>query len=153
MKVFHLLFVMTWLVGVLAMGVLTFLWPVKSGDELLMLQKAILWIDHVLTIPGAMCTVATGIIYGFFTSWGFFKQPWITVKWIFSILVILFGTFYSHPISLHALELTQQGGDAAMTNPEVLRAMPTTLFSSALNAAVLIALVAISVFKPWKRKR
>ncbi len=43
------------------MGMLTLLWSVKSGDRLLMLQKAILWIDHVLTIPGAMSTVVTGV--------------------------------------------------------------------------------------------
>ncbi len=153
LKVFHLLFAMTWLASVLAMGVLTLLKPVSSGDSLYILKTANLWIDPVLTIPGAMCTLVTGIIYGAFTPWGFFKQPWITVKWIFSVLVILFGTFYSHPLSLHALELTEQSREAALGNIEVIGAMRTTLFSSAINAVFLIALVVISVFKPWKRRK
>lgn len=41
-----------------------------------------MFIDYAIVIPGAILAVATGIIYGIFTKWGFFKHRWITVKWI-----------------------------------------------------------------------
>lgn len=149
LKVLHLLFVMIWIVGILGMWVLSLLTP-DSGDELFMLLTGILWIDHTLTIPGAICTVITGIVYGGCTNWGFFKYRWITVKWIVSIIVILVGTFWFHPSSLHVLEIIEGGREAALESTEVLSTMSQTKSLSWIQAIALVILVAISVFKPWK---
>lgn len=149
LKCFHLLFVMIWLVGIVSMWALSLLVP-ASGDELSMLMTSILWIDHMLTIPGAMLTVLTGIVYGLFTNWGFFRHGWLIGKWIISIVVILVGTFYFHPTSLHAMDIIRQGSDAAMENPEVIAAMTQTQYSSFIQASVLVCLVVVSVFKPGK---
>lgn len=35
----------------------------------------------------------TGLIYGLFTNWFFFKHRWVTAKWILTILAIFSGTF------------------------------------------------------------
>lgn len=149
LKVLHLLFAMAWIVGILGMWVLSLLSP-RSGDELFMLQTGILWIDHTLTIPGAICTIITAIIYGGCTNWGFFKYRWITVKWVVSIGVILVGTFWFHPSSLYALEIIEQDRMAALVNMDVISAMSQTRYSSLIQATILIVLVVISVFKPWK---
>lgn len=148
LKILHLLFVMIWIVGILSMWVLSFLSP-KSGDELYMLLASILWVDYTLTIPGAICTLLTGIIYGLFTNWGFFKYRWITVKWIVSILVVLVGTFCFHPSTLNALEIAERGRNAALGNIACISALTETKYLALIQAGVLIFLVAISVFKPF----
>ncbi len=61
----------------------------QSGDELYMALFVYRIIDNAIVIPGATLT----IIYGVWTNWGFFKQRWIIVKWIVSMLVIIVGTF------------------------------------------------------------
>ena len=50
-------------------------------------------IDDIVVIPGAILTVVTGVIYGMFTNWGFFKHKWIIVKWILGITIIIVGIF------------------------------------------------------------
>ena len=61
----------------------------QSGDELYMALFVYRIIDNAIVIPGATLT----IIYGVWTNWRFFKQRWIIVKWIVSMLVIIVGTF------------------------------------------------------------
>ncbi|MBB4044296.1 hypothetical protein [Bacteroides reticulotermitis] len=152
LKTIHLLLVMMWVTGVLAMATLYLLKP-KSGDELYMVLNIILFIDWVFVIPGAILTVVVGVIYGFFTNWGFFKYRWITVKWIVAILIILAGTFYYSPLLEQSLEIADQTRDAALDNPVIATNTIQTLISSSIQGLALIILVVISVFKPWKKKK
>lgn len=142
---------MIWVVGVIAMAIL-FLQRPKSGDELYMTLKIILFIDWVLVIPGALLTVV-GIIYGIFTNWGFFKHRWIIVKWIVSIVVILVGTFYYSPLLEQSLEIADRTREVALHNPIVISNMTQTFICASIQGISIIILVVISVFKPWKKKK
>jgi uncharacterized membrane protein len=101
LKIFHLIFSMMWVVGVMAMGILS-LQKAQSGDELYMILHISRVIDDTLVIPGAVCTVITAILYGVFTNWGFFKHKWIIVKWVLSLLIIIAGV---HSILVHCLTI------------------------------------------------
>ncbi len=48
----------------------------------------------VVVIPGAFGWLATGLIYGIFSHWGFFRHDWLTCKWAITVAAILFGTFF-----------------------------------------------------------
>lgn len=152
LKTFHLLFIMLWVVGVIAMAVVNLIVP-HSGDELYMTLYVNRIIDDALVIPGAMLTVVTAILYGIFTGWGFFKQRWITVKWVVSLLVILFGTFYFNPKHNICLDIADRLREAAFDNPEFVSNHQIVVYGSFIQAAVLIFLIVISVFKPWKKKK
>lgn len=152
LKTCHLLLVMIWVVGVIAMAIL-FLQRPKSGDELYMTLKIILFIDWILVIPGALLTVVVGIIYGIFTNWGFFKHRWIIVKWIVSIVVILVGTFYYSPLLEQSLEIADRTREAALHNPIVISNMRQTFICASIQGISITILVVISVFKPWKKKK
>lgn len=152
LKTCHLLLVMMWVMGVLAMAALFLLKP-QSGDELYMMLKIILFIDWVFVIPGALLSIIVGIIYGVFTSWGFFKHRWITVKWIFSVAVILVGTFYFSPHLEQALAIADQTRGAALSNTIVASDISKAMTSAILQGSTLVFLVVISVFKPWKKKK
>lgn len=152
LKSCHLLFVMIWVVGVIAMAVINLIKP-QSGDEMYMVLYVNRIIDDALVIPGAMLTVITGVIYGMFTKWGFFKHRWITVKWIISVFVIIAGTFYFNPIHNHLLEVADQTRDAALHNTELIPYIQINLVGAFAQSALLIFLIVISVFKPWKKKK
>ena len=152
LKSCHLLLVMMWVVGVIAMAILFLLRP-ESGDELYMTLRIILFIDWALVIPGALLTVVVGIIYGLFTNWGFFKHRWIIVKWIVSVTIIFVGTFYFSPHLEHALEIADSTREVALNNPVVISNMTQAFISASIQGIATMTLVVISVFKPWKKKK
>lgn len=152
LKTCHLLVVMIWVVGVIGMAIINLITP-QSGDELYMTLYISRLIDDVLVIPGAVLTVITAVVYGFFTNWGFFKHRWITVKWIVSILIILVGTFYFSPKLDKSLEIADLTRDAAFNNIELISNQQVSLVGAFVQASLLVILVVISVFKPWKKKR
>ena len=152
LKSCHLIFVMIWVVGVVAMAVVNVISP-QSGDEMYMALYVNRIIDDVLVIPGAMLTVVTGIVYGVFTKWGFFKHRWITVKWIMSIAIIIAGTFYFNPIHLHLLEVADLTRDAALNDSSLATDKQINFIGAFIQSALLIFLIVISVFKPWKKKK
>lgn len=152
LKIFHLLFIMIWTVGVVTMTILCLLTP-QSGDELYMIFRINRLIDDALVIPGAVLTVVTGIIYGVFTNWGFFKHKWITVKWILSIIIIILGTFYFDSILDNALEISNLNRNSSLDNPEIVSSIRTNFIGGICQGSALIFLVIISVIKPWKSKK
>lgn len=153
LKMFHLIFIMMWTVGVAMMGMLYWR-PSMIDTEFLYNQNTALFIDYTLVIPGAILTVITGVIYGICTKWGFFKYRWLTVKWVTGIAIIIIGTFGLHPLTL---EIIEQGSRIANGNI----AFPTDYFGeklaiikwmALLQGVALIFLVGVSVFKPRNRK-
>jgi len=152
LKTCHLLFAMMWVVGVMAMAAINLI-EAQSGDELYMSLLISRFIDDVLVIPGAILTVITAIIYGTSTNWGFFKHRWITVKWIVSVAVIVVGTFYFSPKLDRCLDIADGLREAAFTNSEYRDNSQISLYGAFIQAAILVLLVVISVFKPWKKKK
>ena len=152
LKIFHLLFIMMWVIGVVAMAIIYFAHP-KSGDELYSSFHIMRLVDDILVIPGAMLTVVVAIIYGTFTNWGFFKHKWITVKWIISVTVIIVGTFFFSPWLDNCLEIANQQRDIAQTDPNILYYTPRIAIFASIQSLALIFLIIISVFKPWKKKK
>lgn len=153
LKVVHLILIMMWTVGVVTMCLLYWK-PTSSGMEFLYTQQTAMFIDYALVIPGAILTVVTGVLYGIFTKWGFFRYRWITVKWIAGVLVILVGTFGLHPLAEAIIEQA-----ATTTNDSVC--FPNDYFGSkpdivrctaVVQGLALVVLVAVSVFKPWNKK-
>lgn len=152
LKSCHLIFVMMWVVGVMAMAAINMI-DARSGDELYMSLLITRFIDDVLVIPGAILTVITAIVYGTSTNWGFFKHRWIIVKWMVSIVVIIVGTFYFSPKLDRCLNIADQMRDATFTDHEFMINSLISFYGAFIQAAILLFLVVISVFKPWKKKK
>lgn len=118
----HLLFASLWLGGFTIMLGLSGLMATGqftggTGETVLATIKSFV----TICIPALMIT---GIIYGIFTKWGFFKHGWVTAKWILSIAVV---------------------ASTALVPMEPL--------CLAGVVAGMVVLFAISVFKPHKKAR
>lgn len=152
LKTSHLILVMMWVVGVVAMGVIYFARP-QSGDELYTYFRIMRLIDDMVVIPGAILTVVTGVIYGMFTNWGFFKHKWIIVKWILGIIIIIVGTFVFSPWLDQCLSLSDTMRDSALSDPYILQYTPLIAISAGVQSIALFFLIGVSVFKPWKKQK
>jgi len=152
LKGLHLFTVACWVGGGVSLILLYFLKDgVADGGELYGMNQAIHFVDiKVVVIPGAFGCLITGFLYSLFTKWGFFKQGWMIYKWVLTVAAILFGTFYLGPWETRMMQISGELGAAALTDPAYLHNQSMNVIYGALQVALLIVTVFISVFKPWK---
>ena len=152
LKIFHIFFAFSWVISAIVLCLLIFAVHPLSGDEFYMHSRIVQIVDDYFIIPGAIGALITGLIYSIWTNWGFFKHPWITVKWVLIIVQILLGTFMLSDIVNNNVILADQLRDAALTNPAVLdNILPSKIWGS-IQTFFLLFVVVISVIKPWKKK-
>ena len=151
LKMFHIFFAFCWVISALALCGLLFITHPESGDELYMRSLIVQILDDYFIIPGAIGVLITGLIYSIGTNWGFVKHTWIIVKWIMTILQILFGTFVLGPFVNNNVTLTDRLRDAALTDSVVLGNILTTQIWGTVQLSLLLLMVVISVQKPWRR--
>lgn len=154
LKGFHLLAVCCWIGGGIALVLLYFLKTgVTDGSVLYGINKSIHFVDMaVIVIPGAFGCLITGLIYGIFTKYGFFRHGWMIFKWVVTVGAILFGTFYLGPWETEMMNISSQLGIASLEDPAYLYNQRMNIIFGALQVLLLLVTLFISIFKPWKRK-
>ena len=152
LKMFHLCFAFCWVIAALILLSLLVIPHPESGDELYMQSRIVQIVDDYFIIPGALGSLLTGLIYGIGTLWGFFKHTWIIVKWILTILQILFGTFVLGPYVNNNVILAENRDAALLTDPTFFWNVQITLIGGGIQFALLVFMVVISVQKPWKKR-
>ena len=152
LKMVHILFGFSWAIVAISLCLLLFITYPQSGDELYMRSRILQIIDDYFIVCGAMGALITGLIYSVWTNWGFFKHPWIIVKWILIMLQILTGMFVlAKPLNENVI-LADQLRDAALTNPVFISNIQTTQIVGTVQTLLLLFVIVISVQKPWKKK-
>ncbi|WP_022850400.1 DUF2269 family protein [Limisalsivibrio acetivorans] len=155
LKIAHLITASCWVGGALSLVMLYFLKKdISEGAVVHGVNLSTHYLDWaVIIIPGATGCFLTGLIYSVFTNWGFFKHRWITVKWIITITAITFGTFFLGPWETRMMNLTGELGTQALTNSEYLLNQSRHFISGSIQLLSLIFMVAISVLKPWRKRK
>lgn len=153
LKIFHLLFVAAWLGGQMCLITLQI---TKNQLALPEHQAAILTslktIDDMVIVGGAMGCLFTGLIFSLSTPWGFFKFRWIAVKWVLTILLILFGILFLGPWINEMAALAMLGSTGAAAKERFLQVENLSTLFGNFQFITGIFLLAISVLKPWKKK-
>ena len=153
LKIFHLFFVAAWLGGQMSFLIMQFAKQdlVLPADIYAIISAARI-VDYAVIVGGAIGCLITGLIYSAFTGWGFFKFRWLAVKWITTVALVLFGTFFLGPWvdDMHNIASLERA--AAFNNPAYLHAEKMNMVWGSLQFALNIFLVIISVLKPRKRK-
>lgn len=113
------------------------------------LDRAVLLVHDTLIVNASYGFILTGLMFSLFTGWGAFRLWWVSLKWI-----LLAGLGLALPLwvaphvsAMSALSDAMSGevqGHAAYAAHA-----QAVLLASALQAVVLVGVVAISVFKPW----
>jgi len=147
----HLFCAVMWIGGAVALCLVLFLTTPGNGGEAYMRSLVLKIIDDYIIIPGAVGNLLVGVIYGVWTKWGFFKQRWLTVKWVLTMAQVLFGTFVLGPWVNANVKLTIKLGDAVVSDQLFLHNIMMSKFWGSIQTAFLLLYIVISVLKPWKK--
>lgn len=149
LKIFHILFRIMWIGGVMALVSIMLGGKPEGTGQIYMAAKDHLVIDKFFLIPGGMGIVFSALVYSIFTKWGFFKHRWVSVKRIITVLLVLIGKVYMGVIIENNMALA--------TNMEMNDESIGTFYSNVSHVAIagIIQLVGftivliLSVVKPW----
>jgi uncharacterized membrane protein len=155
LKFFHLIAVSSWIGGCVALLLLYFLKTgIWDGNILYGINQSIHHVDiWVVVTPGAFGCLATGLVYSLFSNWGFFKHLWITLKWIITLVGIISGTVLLGPWENNMLDISRRMGLRALSDPTYVFSEKMNFIFGLVQFAMLIVIVYLSVFKPWKGKK
>ena len=152
LKMFHIFFAFSWIIGAVALCLLVFITYPVSGDELFMRSRILQIIDDYFIIVGAMGCLFSGLIYSIWTNWGFFKHKWILLKWILIILQTLFGTFVLGPCLNENVIIASELRDIALTDAVFFDNLRITQICGTIQTILLLLVIVISVQKPFKKR-
>lgn len=112
------------------------------------LARCMLVTDNLLIFCGVLGTLITGIVYGIWTKWGFFRLAWLRWKWILALLVVVSGTFITGP----AVDQNVQSADWYISQAEVYaNNLQIITISGGLQLALLVVVLYLSVFRPMRK--
>lgn len=152
LKVIHLLCAFMWIGGAFSMLLLLSGINPAESHEMYMRSLSLKMIDDWLIIVGANGCIITGLVYGIWTKWGFFKHRWITVKWVLTLFMVLSGTFAMGPCVNGNVYSPDEIALYTSDNEVFWNNISQTIVWGILQTVLLIATVVISVYKPWKGK-
>lgn len=151
---FHILFAAAWMGGVAALILVSLVGRRPEGGEALALARASLqWIDWVIIIPACLGSLATGLLFSMGTPWGFFRYTWITIKWLLTVAMILFGVFFLGPWVDGTAHLAAERGAAALVDASYRATAGRILGFSVLQATLLVFMLFLSTLKPFGKRR
>ncbi len=152
LKVVHLICAIAWLGSAISMNLLRHLVEVEDAAGLYWMAEILEAIDMKILVPGAIGCLLTGIAYGIFTNWGFFRHRWLATKWALTLFMILFGTFHMGPLVkenvLIGKAVMEGNGDAV----QYWHNVAANAYGGLLQLALLTFVIILSVYKPWKQK-
>ncbi len=152
LKIAHLLFAVMWIGGVMALVSLQLGQTPHSREMMYAAAQSHLIVDEYFLIPGGIGIIATAIMYGICSKWGFFKHRWLVVKWVLTILLVLLGAGYMGATikenMVCAGQLLTENADTAVFFANVRH----VAIAGIVQLVAFLYIVAISVVKPWKKK-
>lgn len=151
LKILHLSSTFMWIGGALSMMLLIVGIIPTESHEMYMHSLSLKMIDDWLIIIGAYGCIITGLIYSIFTKWGFVKHRWIAVKWILTIFMVLSGTFMMGPRVNGNVYTPENISLYSTANSTFWDNITQVKYWGILQLVLLITVVIISVYKPWKK--
>ena len=146
LKSLHLIVSIIWLGAAISMNVLRYAWPPAADADLYAVDHAIGLIDNWVVVPMAWASLLTGLFESWFTTWGFFKYRWVTLKWILTIALMVYAPLF----------IAQwDRGLQAISKAEALLALenPIYLHYRSLYTLSGIAFIAVLAFMSPKCRR
>jgi len=150
-KAIHIASAGAWLGALLAIAVLLVMLPHVTGRARFGIALACHWIHDVILLWAFVVTLATGLVFAAFTSWGAIKHHWIAAKWLLAI--VLFGITLSLQNPALAILAGLADADAEVIGDlRYADAYRTALAVALVQLAIVAVVFAISSLKPWGQR-
>jgi hypothetical protein len=149
----HIFFAATWMGGVAALLLVSLVGARPGSGEALSLTRGIMrWVDWVLIIPACLGSLGTGFLFSLLTTWGFFRHTWLVIKWVLTVTMILFGVFFLGPWVDGTAALAAARGLGALGDSAYAADAARIVSFGALQMALLVLMLALSTFKPSRKR-
>jgi hypothetical protein len=148
---FHIVSATLWTGAVISLLLVEWMNYQNPNLALNALDRVVNNIDHKIIIPAAVSSVLTATVLCWGTNYGFTKFYWVVIKWMLTVALILFGTFFLDPWGVNSESISAID---SVKSIESLRYQFNTkgiLIGGSVNFVILLAIVFISVLKPWGR--
>ncbi len=153
LKLVHILLVVLFLGGIISCLAINLGISTETYEEAYMTYKTSIAISEYVIKIGAQGTIIIGLIYGFFTNWGFFKHRWITIKWIVWVAQTVIGIFVVDKLMMSNMALLESEKALALSNPVFIQNDTMRIYAVILQIILATSLIAISIYKPGKSKK
>lgn len=153
LKICHLMFATMWIGGVMAFVSLQLGQTSQTKEIMYAAAQSHLIVDEYFLIPGGIGIVVTAILYGSLTKWGFFKQRWLVVKWILTVLLVALGAGYMGTTikenMVYAQKVLAENADTGIFFANVRH----VAIAGIVQLIAFVYIIVISVVKPWKKQK
>jgi len=153
LKIVHLILVALFFGGIMSSVALSFRVNLHQYEETLDAYKAMVHVSDLIVRTGAVGTLLVGFVYGIFTSWGFFKHRWVTVKWILFIIQTVIGIFVVDKLMVENMDMLTAQQAEAISNPTFIQNHALRQYAVIVQIGITLFIIAISVIRPWKKKK
>ncbi|MEM1172406.1 MAG: hypothetical protein AAGJ08_25840 [Cyanobacteria bacterium P01_H01_bin.35] len=123
-----------------------------DGDELYAINSVIKLLDDLIVIPTANITLLTGTLLCWLTTWGFFKFYWVITKWIMTVTLVTFGSYWLVPWTDAITAISDTERLKALSNPLFMFDTKAIVIGGSIQILSLIFIFIISFLKPWGRR-
>ena len=123
-----------------------------NGDELYAINSVVKLLDDWVVIPAANLSLLTGALICWLTVWGFFKFYWVIIKWIMTVTLITFGSFWLGPWTNAMTSISDAERLQALNNPLFMFDTKGIVIGGSIQILSLIFIFIISFLKPWGRR-
>ena len=148
LRILHIVSAGIWFGATVCIGVLAFICFFNLSETSFLITAPLIPMLYQKTIlPIAIFILIQGLVYGFFTNWGFVKHGWVLLKWILTLLLIpcigvgTIGQMFSIIEKVNTSGFTGGFSDGG----------PVILFIS-LQILIMLMMIGISVLKPKKKE-
>jgi hypothetical protein len=128
-------------------------YQINNGDALYAIHSVLKLLDDFVIIPMATFSSITGGFLSWLTIWGFTKHYWVIVKWIATVTLIVFGTFWLGPWTNAMTAMSDLERLKVLQNPLYLFDREAVIVGGAIVTGCLLGIIAISALKPWGRRK
>ncbi|WP_088833724.1 hypothetical protein [Paenibacillus tyrfis] len=150
----HILFSAIWLGNSVVFVVLGIV-SATTGDPGVL--SACYTVMHLLSTSSLRAstigTVVTGVLLSVLTSWGLFRYYWIIAKEVLTLLCILLGAVGMYLRTLRAVTLIPASGMDVWQQPDFVVNNGQLWIGIVLQVLSLAAMIVLSVWKPWGRRK
>jgi uncharacterized membrane protein len=154
--VLHLLFVMLLFAGVLSSLILITIAERLPYPEL---EAAghyyVTYLDTFLIVPGSFGSLITGFWLAWRSNWGLTRHYWVLTKLVATLLLILDGSQLIRRWAILSISrsLVEHGNLSFLHTAAYLHTRALMQIAFGASLAVVLFLVVLSVYKPWRTLR
>ncbi|MBE0691288.1 MAG: DUF2269 family protein [Anaerolineae bacterium] len=119
---------------------------VATSQDAQMLRAAYLAMELIaswIIVPLSLVSLFTGLVMSLGTRWGLFRQYWVLISLVLTILATIVLLSETQQISRMAAIAADP-----TTSGDALRALPNTLVHSVGGTVVLLLITVLNVYKP-----